>query len=96
MSSHEQHRQVTVRSTPKLVPFLVAAVAVAFTAAVVVVYSTAPAQDYSRGSSLGYLTFVFAFPSLAIFATLWLLLEKRSRTKAQRRTIERIERGTAS
>lgn len=92
MSSHEQRRQVTVRTTPKLVPFLVAGLAVAFTAAVITVYSTAPAENYSRPASLGYMTFVYCLPALALSATAWLATEKVLRRRASTYDITPAER----
>lgn len=88
MSSREQSgptadRQVTVRATPKLVPFLVSGVLAALLVAVVVVLVTEPAEDYTTAASLGYLTFVFSLPGLAVAAALWLFLERRSRRRAR-------------
>lgn len=92
MPSHPQRRKVSFRTAPKLVPFFVGAVALAFTAAVVVVYSTPPAQDYTRSASLGYLTLVFTMPALALAATAWLTVEKVLRRKTETRSIAPVER----
>lgn len=83
MPSSEQHRQVTVRPTPRLVPFLVAGVAVALVAAVVLVLITGPADDYSTAGSIGYVTFVLSLPGLALAATAWLFLDRRSRRRTR-------------
>ncbi|GAA1174316.1 hypothetical protein [Nesterenkonia xinjiangensis] len=79
MSSSEQHRRVMVRPTPRLVPFLVAGVVVAFVAAVVVVLVSGSAEDYTVAGNIGYLTFALSLPGLALAALSWLLLERRSR-----------------
>ncbi|GAB3192868.1 hypothetical protein [Nesterenkonia suensis] len=79
MSSSEHHRQVMVRSTPRLVPFLVGGVVAAFVVAVVVVQASGPADDYTTAGSIGYLTFALSLPGLALAALVWLLLEHRSR-----------------
>lgn len=69
-------------------PFVVGAVAVAFTASVLVVYSTPPADNYSRGASLGYMTFVFLLPALALAAAAWLTVERVLRKKQRTATME--------
>lgn len=92
MPSPPQHRKVSVRTAPKLVPFIVGAVAAAFTAAVIVVYSTPPAQDYTRAASLGYMTLVFTMPALALAATAWLTIEKVLRRKREDRSIRPVDR----
>lgn len=91
MPSSTSHRQVSVRTVPKLLPFIVAAVAVAFTAAVVLVYSTPPVENYSRASSLGYMTLVFAMPALALAITAWLTVEKVLRRRKQNYSATRTE-----
>lgn len=91
MPSSTSHRQVSVRTVPKLLPFIVAAVAVAFTAAVVLVYSTPPVENYSRASSLGYMTLVFAMPALALAITAWLTVEKVLRRRQQTYSATRTE-----
>ena len=84
-------RQVTVRPTPKLVPFLVAGVLVALVAAVVVVLITGPAEDYSLRGSLGYLTVAFAMPGLALGAVTWLFIDWRSRKRTRTYDLQRID-----
>ncbi|NLS10673.1 hypothetical protein HGQ17_11860 [Nesterenkonia sp. MY13] len=88
MPSSTQRRQVSVRTTPKLVPFLVGALALAFTVAVIVVYTTPQDPNYGTGASIGYMTFIFTMPALALAATAWLILEKVLR---KRRTTYDIE-----
>lgn len=83
-------RQVSVRTVPKLMPFIVGAVAVAFTASVLVVYSTPPAEDYTRAASLGYITFVFLLPALALSVTAWLTVERILRKRQRSGSIERV------
>ncbi|WP_300342474.1 hypothetical protein [Nesterenkonia sp.] len=92
MPSTTPHRTVSVRTAPKLLPFLIGAVAVAFTAAVVVVYSTPPAENYTRASSLGHMTLVFCMPALALAATAWLTVEKLLRRKKETYSIAPAER----
>ena len=72
-------RQVTVRPTPKLVPFLVSGVLAALAIAVVVVIITGPAEDYTPAASVGYLTFVLSLATVSVSAIVWLFLERRSR-----------------
>lgn len=81
---------------PKLLPFIVSAVALAFTAAVVLVYSTPPADNYSRAASLGYMTLVFAMPTLALAVTAWLTVEKVLRRRQQTYSATRAETPTES
>ena len=83
---------MTVRTTPKLVPFLVAALAVAFAAAVIIVYSTEPADNYTRTASVGYITFILSFPALALSAAAWLVTEKMLRRRASTYQLTRAER----
>lgn len=83
MSSSEQHRQVMVRPTPRLVPFLVGGVVAALVAAVVLVLATGPADDYSLAGSIGYVTFVLSLPGLALAAGAWLFLDRRSRRRTR-------------
>lgn len=92
MSSPEQRQQVTVRRTPRLVPFLVGGVFVAFTAAVILVMATPPAENYSQTTSIGYMTMTLSMPAVAAAAAIWLLLERRSRRKTTTRDIEPLER----
>lgn len=82
MSSETQRRKVSVRSAPKLAPFLAGAVLVAFTAALIVVYNTPEDPNYSRASSLGYITLVLCMPALALSATAWLVLDKVLRRRS--------------
>ena len=77
------NRQVTVRPTPKLAPFLIAGALIALAAAVVVVLSTEPAEDYTTAASIGYMTFVFSLPGLALAAAAWLVTERRSRGRTR-------------
>lgn len=88
----QQRRQVSVRKTPKLTTFLVAAFAVAFTASVITVYSTPPAEDYTTAASLGYMTFVYALPALTLAATAWLVVDKVLRKKKSTYDIAPLER----
>lgn len=88
MSPREQsglaaNRQVTIRPTPKLVPFLVSGVVIAAVAAVVVVLTTEPAEDYTTAASIGYMTFVFCLPALSLSALAWLITERRSRRRTR-------------
>jgi hypothetical protein len=88
MSSREQTgapsgRQVTVRPTPRLSPFLIAGVLAAAVAAVVVVLVTGQADDYTLAGSLGYLTIAFAMPGLALGAVAWLLIDWRSQKRTR-------------
>lgn len=76
-------RQVTVRPTPKLVPFLVAGVLVALVAAGVVVLITGPAEDYAPAASIGYLTLVLSLATVSVAAGIWLFLERRSRRRTR-------------
>lgn len=76
-------RQVTIRPTPKLVPFLVVGVLIALVAAVVVVLSTEPAEDYTTAASIGYMTFALSLPGLALAAAAWLITERRSRARTR-------------
>ena len=76
-------RQVTVRPTPKLVPFLVAGVFVALVAAVVVVLIAGPAEDYALAASIGYLTLVLSLATVSVAAGIWLFLERRSRRRTR-------------
>lgn len=76
---HRADRQVTVRPTPKLVPFLVAGVLAALAIAVVAVIATGPAADYTVPASIGYLTFVLSLGTVPVAAVIWLFLERRSR-----------------
>ncbi len=76
---------------PKLMPFIVGAVVVAFTAAVIVVYSTPADPNYSRAASLGYMTLVFCLPAIALGATAWLTLEKVLRGRSTSGYIEPAE-----
>lgn len=92
MPSPSQHRKVSVRTVPKLAPFLVGGVALAFTVAVVLVYSTPPAENYTRAASLGYMTLVLTLPALALAATAWLTVEKVLRGKQESRSITPAER----
>lgn len=79
---------MSVRRAPKLMPFIVGAVAVAFTAAVILVYSTPEDPHYTRAASLGYVTLVLCFPALALGATAWLLLDKVMRRRSTTHDIE--------
>jgi hypothetical protein len=88
MPSETQRRKVSVRTAPKLVPFLVGAVLVAFTAAVIVVYNSPEDPNYSRASSLGYITLVLCMPALALAATAWLVLDKVLRRRSTTYDIE--------
>lgn len=96
MSSREQpdasaRRQVTVRPTPRLSPFLITGVLVAVVAAVVVVLVTGPAEDYTTAGSLGYLTVAFAMPGLALGAVIWLLIDWRSRKRTRTYDLQKFE-----
>ncbi|TLP73093.1 hypothetical protein [Nesterenkonia sphaerica] len=82
MPSETQHRKVSVRTAPKLVPFLAGAVLLAFTVAVIVVYNTPEDPNYSRTSSVGYITLVLCMPALALAATAWLVLERVLRRRS--------------
>ncbi|WP_120006690.1 hypothetical protein [Nesterenkonia muleiensis] len=88
MPPSTQHRQVSVRRAPKLLPFMVGAAAVAFTAAVVLVYSTPQDPNYSRGASLGYITLVLCLPAVTLGATAWLTVEKMMRRRSTTYDIE--------
>lgn len=92
MPSSAKRRKVRVRTVPKLVPFMVGAVAVAFTAAVVLVYSTPAAENYTRAASLGYMTLVLSMPALALAATAWLTVEKVLRRRRATGHIAPVER----
>lgn len=83
MPSPTPHRQVSVRTVPKLLPFIVGAVALAFTVAVVLVYTTPPLENYTRAASLGYMTVVLTLPALALAVTSWLIVEKVLRRRQQ-------------
>ncbi|GAA1165786.1 hypothetical protein GCM10009673_22810 [Nesterenkonia sandarakina] len=96
MSSREQTgepqpRQVTVRPTPRLSPFLIAGVVAAVLAAVVVVLVTGPADDYSLRGSLGYLIVAFAMPGLALGAVTWLFIDWRSRKRTRTYDLQKID-----
>lgn len=91
MPSSTHRRQVSVRTVPKLMPFMVGAVALAFTAAVLVVYSTPADPNYSRPASLGYMTLVLCLPALALGASVWLATEKVLRNRATSGYIEPAE-----
>ncbi len=96
MSSREQtggseRRQVTVRPTPRLSPFLIAGVLAAVVAAVVVVLVTGQADDYSLRGSLGYLTVAFAMPGLALGAVTWLFIDWRSRKRTRTYDLQKID-----
>lgn len=82
MSSPTQGRKVTVRTAPKLLPFLIGSVMVAFTAAVIVVFNTPEDPDYSRAASLGYIMLVLCLPALALSGTAWLVLDKVLRRRS--------------
>lgn len=84
-------RQVTVRPTPKLVPFLVAGVLTALVAAVVVVLVTGPSEDYTVAASIGYLTFVLSLATVSVAAGIWLFLERRSRRRTRTYTATRTQ-----
>lgn len=73
---------MTVRSAPKLVPFLIGAVLLAFTIAVIVVFNTPEDPNYSRASSLGYITLVLCMPALILAAVVWLVLDKVLRRRS--------------
>lgn len=88
MPPSTQRRQVSVRRAPKLMPFMVGAVVVAFTVAVILVYSTPEDPNYTRAASLGYMTLVLCFPAAAIAATAWLTVEKAMRKRSTTRHIE--------
>lgn len=88
MPPSTQRRQVSVRRAPKLMPFIVGAVAVAFTAAVIVVYSTPADPDYTRAASVGYITLVLCLPAFALAATAWLTVEKIMRKRSTTYDIE--------
>src|SRR5690625_1641395 len=92
MPSPAKTRQVSVRTAPKLMPFLVGAVALAFTVAVILVYSTPPAENYTRAASLGYLTLVLCLPALTLGATAWLTTEKLLRRKKRTYRAVPVER----
>ncbi|GAA1151033.1 hypothetical protein [Nesterenkonia lutea] len=96
MSSRDQpeasaRRQVTVRPTPRLSPFLVIGVLAAAAAAVVVVLVTGPADDYTAAGSLVYLTVAFALPGLALGAVAWLLIDRRSRKRTRTYDLQKFE-----
>lgn len=55
----------------------------AFTVAIVVVYSTPQAENYDNVSAIGYMTFVFSIPALALSATLWLVIERLLRRRRE-------------
>ncbi|NDK31765.1 hypothetical protein [Nesterenkonia haasae] len=82
MPSETQRRKVSVRTAPKLLPFLVGAVLAAFTTAVIVVYNTPEDPNYSRVASLGYITLVLCLPALTLAGTAWLLLDKALRRRS--------------
>lgn len=90
MSSRAQHRQVTVRHAPRLVPFLVAGVVVGLVAAVVLAIATGPTEGYSTLSSAGFLAVVLALPGLALGAVAWLIAERRTRGRG--RTYDAVPR----
>lgn len=73
---------MTVRSAPKLVPFLIGAVLLAFTVSMIVVFNTPEDPNYSRASSVGYITLVLCMPALALAAGLWLVLDKVLRRRS--------------
>lgn len=91
MSSPEATRRVTVRPVPKLVPFLVAGIVLAFVVSAIVVFSTGRSEDYSIAASIGYLTFVLSLPGVTTGAVVWLLLERRSRGRGREVTARRVE-----
>lgn len=90
MPSQEPRRQARVRRTPKLIPFLVGALIVAFTAAIITVYSTPPAENYTRGASLGTFTMFYTFPALMLAAAAYLITEKVMRRRAATYDMERL------
>lgn len=94
MSSREQHRQVTVRHAPRLVPFLVVGAAVGVVAAVVMAIVTGPTEGYSTLSSAGFLAVVLGLPGLALGAVAWLIAERRTRGRG--RTYDAVPRESGS
>ncbi|WP_022873706.1 hypothetical protein [Nesterenkonia alba] len=86
-------RRARVRTTPKLAPFFVVALGLAFTAAVITVYSTPPAENYTDTAAVGYMTFAFGLPAVGLAATAWLLTEKYLRRRATTYDMERLNRG---
>lgn len=92
MPSPTSPRQVSVRTVPKLLPFIVGAVALAFTVAVVLVYSTPPAENYTRTASLGYMTLILSMPALALAVTAWLTIEKVLRRRQRTYSATTVER----
>lgn len=96
MSSREQtggseRRQVTVRPTPRLSPFLIGGVLLAVATAVVVVVVTGPADSYTLAGSLGYLTVAFAMPGLALGALTWLFIDWRSRKRTRTYDLQKFD-----
>ncbi|GAB3849201.1 hypothetical protein [Nesterenkonia populi] len=92
MPSHEPRRRARVRSTPKLIPFLAGALILAFTAAIITVYSTPPAENYTRTASIGTLTMFYAVPALMLGATAYLVTERIMRRRTTTYEMERLSR----
>lgn len=88
MPPSTQRRQVSVRRAPKFMPFIFGAVILAFTAAILVVYSTPQDPNYTRIASIGYITLVLCFPALALAAAAWLAVERFFRKRSTTHEIE--------
>ncbi|WP_146340521.1 hypothetical protein [Nesterenkonia sp. NBAIMH1] len=90
MPSHEPRGRARVRSTPKLIPFMIGAPVVAFTAAVITVTVTPPAEDYTTGASIGTFTMFYTVPCLMLAAVAYLATEKIMRRRATTYDMERL------
>lgn len=78
-----REQEMTVRSAPKMWPFLILGAVAGVLVALIVALTGTPSSDYTLGGTFGYFAIIFGVIGVGIAGVIFLILDRRSLKKSR-------------